>query len=79
MTVKPNLNNQIIFAQDKGINCIGCAGIDQCCKMDGRIVKLALSVLEKIKLEKYEENEKEQMKILIKKLEKLLEVKRFLP
>lgn len=77
--VKPNLNNQIVFAQDKGINCIGCSGIDKCCRMDGRIVKLASSVLEKTKLEKYEENEREQIKTLIKNVEKLLVAKNFLP
>lgn len=81
LTVKPNLNNQIVFAQDKGLSCIGCSGIDAsvCCRMDGRIVKLASSVLEKTKLEQYEENEREQIKTLIKNVEKLLAAKKFLP
>ncbi|XP_037046803.1 transient receptor potential cation channel protein painless-like [Bradysia coprophila] len=80
LTVKPNLNNQIVFAQDNGINCIRCChGIDPCCRMDGRIVKLASSVLEKIKMEKYEQNERDQIKTLIKNVEKLLAAKRFLP
>lgn len=47
--------------------------------MDGRIVKLASSVLEKTKLEQYEENEREQIKTLIKNVEKLLAAKKFLP
>lgn len=77
--MKPNLNNQIVFARDRGINCIGCSGIDPCGRMDGRIVKLASSILEKTKLEKYEENEREQIKTLIKNVEKLLAAKKFLP
>lgn len=78
LTVKPNLNNQIVFARGKALNCLGCSGIDPCCRMDGRIVKLTKSVLEKTKLEKYEENEKEQIKTLIKNVEKLLAAKNFL-
>ncbi|KAJ6639639.1 Transient receptor potential cation channel protein painless [Pseudolycoriella hygida] len=80
LTVKPNLNNQMVFAHDDGINCARCCfGIDPCCRMDGRIVKLASSVLEKTKLEKYEENEREKITNLIKNVEKLLAAKRFLP
>lgn len=47
--------------------------------MDGRIVKLASSVLEKTKLEKYEQKEREQIQTLIENVEKLLAAKRFLP
>lgn len=79
LTVKPNVNNQIVFTQDSAINCFRCSGIDPCCRMDGRIVKLAMGVLEKTKLEKYEENEKEQIQTLIKNVEKLLAAKKFLP
>lgn len=71
VTVKPNANNQIVAAQKK--NCFCCFGFAPCRQMDGRIIKLALSVLEKTKLEKHEANEKEQLRILITKVEKLLE------
>lgn len=76
LTIKPNENNQIVFGRHIGINCICCFGSNPCYQMDGRIVKLALSVLEKTKLKKYEENEKEQIKTLIKNVEKLLEARK---
>lgn len=87
-TVKPNANNQILFPMDfesekktdtidiyeKPVECtnfFSCFG--KCARMDKKILKLALLVLEKIKLEKYEDVEKDLLKDRISKIEASLE------
>lgn len=87
--VKPNDNNQIsvpveidyekktnaIVENDmqpiKCTSCFSCCG--KCAQMDKKIVKLASIVLEKVKMEKYEEIEKNQLNDRIRKIEVSLE------
>lgn len=88
--VKPNANNQISvpvqidYEKTKTdviefdmppiqcINCFSCFG--KCSRMDKKIVKLAFAVLEKIKMDKYEEIEKDLLKERIGKIENSLEI-----
>lgn len=86
--MKPNLNNQILFPpfNESGIDDIESGtqrsapcteyffGIHQHWRMDNKVVKLALSVLDKIRSQQYERNEKEQMNIRFKNIEKMLEI-----
>lgn len=85
--VKPNANNQIYVAanDEKKIdainsdmqsiqcaNCFSCFG--KCSRMDKKIVKLAFHVLEKVKMEMYEKNEKDVLKVRIGKIEHSLDI-----
>lgn len=86
--VKPNANNQILIPVDleqkqksdaidideKPVECHDfLSSFGRCSRMDNKIVKLALFVLEKIKHEKYEEIEKDIMNERISKIEASLE------
>lgn len=81
--VKPNSNNEISvpveFDYEKKTieqpiqctNCFSCFG--KCSRMDKKIVKLAYAVLEKVKVEKFEESEKDLLNDRIGKIEVSLE------
>lgn len=81
--VKPNVNNQILVpdsvdSEDKAeskqfqcYHCFSCFG--RCSRMDRKIVKLAFCLLEKVKMEKYEETEKDQLKDRMRRIEVSLE------
>lgn len=86
--VKPNVNNQILLSVDldyekktdaidfdyKPVGCTKCCScFGHCSRMDKKIVKLALCVLERIKVEKYEEIEKDLMNKRIHNIEESLE------
>lgn len=84
--VKPNANNQIYVAADdekkldaidsdmQSIQCASCFScFGKCSRMDKKIVKLAFNVLEKVKMEKYEEGEKDLLKNRIGHIENSLE------
>lgn len=83
--VKPNANNQILVPIDSSnqkeknamesekqpIQCFACFG--NCTRMDKKIMKLAFAVLEKIRMEKYEEDDKDLLKERICNIEVSLE------
>lgn len=82
--VKPNVKNEISVPQEVDIdkktytieneipsiqcaNCFSCFG--KCSRMDKKIVKLSFAVLEKVKLERFEESEKDLLNDRISKIE----------
>lgn len=82
--VKPNDNNKIyITANDKKktddsdmqptryFSCFSCLG--KCSQMDSKVMKLAFNVLEKVKMEKYENTESDLLKNRIIHIEKTLD------
>lgn len=81
--VLPNANNQILISNQldaeketdaKPMQCYDCFScFGQCSRMDGRIVKLAYGVLEKVKMEQYEEDENNLLKERIGRIETTLE------
>lgn len=86
--VKPNANCEIsvpvnleyekktdaIETDLQPIKCNNCFSfVGNCSRMDKKIMKRACAVLEKIRMEKYEENEKDLLKDRIGKIEVSLE------
>lgn len=69
VAVKPNCNNQISVPNDsKAVTCL-----NRCSRMDRKIVKLAFSLFERVKMEQYEEYEKDLLKDRINQIEHSLE------
>lgn len=81
--VLPNANNQILIpnqfdaekeSDDKTIKCYDCFScFGQCSRMDSKIVKFAFGLLEKVKMEQYEEEENNLLKERISRIEVNLE------
>lgn len=81
--VMPNANNQILVPDSVDMedkleskpfecyHCFSCFG--GCSRMDRKIIKQAFSVLEKIKMEKYEETENDHLKERIRHIESSLD------
>lgn len=60
--------------QLKVLECCGCHScLGNCLRMDKKIVKLSFQILEKIRAEQDEENDKEELKIRIQSIESSLE------
>lgn len=81
--VLPNATNQILIPNQydaekepeaKSIKCHDCFScFGQCSRMDGKIMKLAFGLLEKVKMEQYEEHESNLLKERIGRIEVTLE------
>lgn len=81
--VLPNANNQILIPNQsdteketdaKAIQCYDCFSCyGQCSRMDSKIVKFAFGLLEKVKMEQYEEEENNLLKERIGRIEVSLE------
>lgn len=81
--VLPNANNQILIPNQfdvekdtdaKSIKCYDCFScFGQCSRMDSKIVKFAFGLLEKVKMEHFEEEENNLLKERIARIEVNLE------
>lgn len=81
--VLPNANNQILIpnhtdaekeTDDRPVQCYDCVScFGHCSRMDGKIVKLAYSLLDKMRMEQYEEDENNLLKERIGRIEVTLE------
>lgn len=81
--ILPNANNQILIPNQvdaekdidaktiKCYDCFSCFG--QCSRMDSKIVKSAFGLLDKVRMEQYEEEENNMLKERIARIEVNLE------